>query len=133
MIESFGVEKSQVAKWAGITSAVFSLAQSLTAIIWGRASDKYGRKPIILIGLFCTMCTSLLFGFSRNLAWAIAIRALSGGGNGNVGIIRTMVAEMVPEKELQPRAFSIMPLTWTIGSIFGPAFGGQVIYSLEAT
>lgn len=41
-----------------------------------------------------------------------------------VGIIRTMVAEMVPEKELQPRAFSIMPLIWSIGSIFGPSFGG---------
>jgi MFS family permease len=35
-----------------------------------------------------------------------------------------MVAELVPEKELQPRAFSIMPLVWSIGSIFGPAFGG---------
>lgn len=41
-----------------------------------------------------------------------------------VGIIRTMVAEMVPEKELQPRAFSIMPLVWSVGSVFGPAFGG---------
>ena len=35
-----------------------------------------------------------------------------------------MVAEMVPEKELQPRAFSIMPLVWSLGSVFGPAFGG---------
>lgn len=41
-----------------------------------------------------------------------------------VGIIRTMVAEMVPEKELQPVAFSLMPLVWSLGSIFGPAFGG---------
>jgi hypothetical protein len=35
-----------------------------------------------------------------------------------------MVAEMVPERELQPRAFSIMPLVWSLGSIFGPSFGG---------
>jgi MFS family permease len=35
-----------------------------------------------------------------------------------------MVAEMVQTKELQPRAFSIMPLVWSLGSIFGPAFGG---------
>jgi hypothetical protein len=35
-----------------------------------------------------------------------------------------MVAEMVTEKELQPRAFSIMPLVWSLGSIFGPSFGG---------
>ena len=35
-----------------------------------------------------------------------------------------MVAEMVPEKVLQPRAFSLMPLVWSIGSVFGPSFGG---------
>ena len=36
------------------------------------------------------------------------------------------MAELVPRRELQPRAFSIMPLVWTIGSIFGPAFGGAL-------
>lgn len=41
-----------------------------------------------------------------------------------VGTIRTMVAEMVPQKALQPRAFSIMPMVWSIGSVFGPSFGG---------
>ena len=35
-----------------------------------------------------------------------------------------MVAEMVPERELQPRAFSVMPVVWSIGSIIGPSFGG---------
>lgn len=72
------------------------------------------------------MLSSLLFGFSRSLAWAIAARAFAGSVNGNVGIIRTTVAELVPQKELQPRAFSVMPLVWTIGSIFGPGFGGAL-------
>ncbi|KAN0093711.1 MFS general substrate transporter [Hyaloscypha variabilis] len=124
MIESFGIEKKNVAKWAGITSAVFSLSQCLTAILWGRASDKFGRKPAILVGLTCTMLSSLMWGMSTSLPMAITARALAGGCNGNVGIIRTMVAEMVPERELQPRAFSIMPLVWSLGSIFGPSFGG---------
>jgi MFS family permease len=70
------------------------------------------------------MILSIVWGFSTSLPWAIAARALSGAGNGNVGIIRTMVAEMVPEKVLQPRAFSVMPLVWSIGSVLGPAFGG---------
>ena len=61
----------------------------------------------------------------------VVSRAFLGLMNGNVGIIRTMVAEMVPEKELQPRAFSIMPLVWTIGSIFGPAFGGALARPAE--
>ena len=131
MIESFNVPKTKVAYWAGITSAVFSLSQCLTGIIWGRMSDMFGRKPAILAGMICAMTTSVIFGFSTTLPWAIVARALAGLGNGNVGIIRTTVAEMVPEKELQPRAFSVMPLVWTIGSIFGPAFGGALVHPAE--
>jgi MFS family permease len=70
------------------------------------------------------MITTLLLGFSVNLPMAIVARGLAGAGNGNVGIIRTTVAEMVPFKELQPRAFSLMPLVWNTGSIFGPMIGG---------
>ncbi|KAI1395742.1 MFS general substrate transporter [Hypoxylon fuscum] len=124
MISSFGVEKKEVAKWAGITSSVFSLAQSLTAVPWGRASDRYGRKPVIMTGLLCTMICFLVWGMSTSLPMAITVRAIQGASNGNVGIIRTMVAEMVTERELQPKAFSVMPLVWSIGSVFGPAFGG---------
>ncbi|KAK3362690.1 major facilitator superfamily domain-containing protein [Lasiosphaeria hispida] len=124
MIRSFGVENNDVARWAGFTGAVFSICQSITAVPWGRASDKFGRKPVILFGLASTMCCFLLWGMSTSLAMAITARAIMGGGNGNVGIIRTMVAELVPERELQPQAFSIMPLVWSIGSVFGPAFGG---------
>jgi MFS family permease len=83
MIQSFGIEKNQVAKWAGITSAVFSLSQSLTAVPWGRASDTMGRKPTILIGLFTTMICFLVWGMSTSLPMAIAARAIQGSGNGN--------------------------------------------------
>ena len=131
MIQSFNVPPDQIAKWAGLTSAAFSLSQCLTAIAWGRASDRFGRKPAILLGLVCTMVTSTLFGFSKSLSWALLMRSLQGGFNGNVGIIRTMVAELVPQKDLQPRAFSLMPLVWTIGSILGPTFGGATVHPAE--
>ncbi|KAI0442015.1 major facilitator superfamily transporter [Xylaria telfairii] len=124
MIASFGVERKDVAKWAGATSAIFSLAQSVTAVPWGRASDTFGRKPAIMTGLLCTMTLFIVWGMSTSLTMAIIVRGLQGACNGNVGIIRTMVAEMVQDRELQPKAFSIMPLVWSIGSVFGPAFGG---------
>lgn len=145
MIRDFGVEQNEVAKWAGLTSAVFSLAQSITAVPWGKASDRFGRKPALICGLISTMICFIIWGMSTSLPMAIAVRAIQGGGNGNgmepificcrsaansilmcllVGIIRTMVAELVPQKELQPRAFSIMPLVWSLGSVVGPAFGG---------
>ncbi|KXL49330.1 MAG: hypothetical protein FE78DRAFT_179402 [Acidomyces sp. 'richmondensis'] len=131
MIKSFDVPEADVGKWAGIASAIFSLFQAIMGIPWGRFSDQYGRKPAILIGLTSTMITSLLWGFSQSLPMAITVRALAGAGNGNVGIIRTTVAEMVPFKELQPRAFSIMPLVWNIGSIFGPTIGGALANPLS--
>ena len=126
MIESFNVPKNKVARWAGITQAVFSSSQAVTAIFWGRASDRFGRKPVILTCMLCIMLTSLLFGLSRSLAWAIVARGLSGLVNGNIGVMRTAVAELVPQKELQPKAFSILPLVWTIGSIIGPGLGGAL-------
>jgi len=83
MIESFGVNEKEVAKWAGRTSAVFSLAQCLTAIMWGRASDKWGRKPTIMAGLTMTMISTILWGLSSNLPMAITARAFAGACNGN--------------------------------------------------
>jgi MFS family permease len=131
MIEHVGVRKSEVGKWVGITTAVTACCQGSTAVLWGFASDHVGRKPIILLGLTCAMIFSVLFGFSQTLVLLVVARGLLGLMNGNVGIMRTMVAEMVPEKELQPRAFSFLPLVWTIGCIFGPAFGGALAHPVE--
>ncbi|KAI2480533.1 MFS general substrate transporter [Pyrenophora tritici-repentis] len=126
LMESFGIPQNDIARWAGIASSSFSICQAFTGILWGAASDRYGRKPIILFGLFNTMWTMLLWGFSVNLPMALAARALGGLSNGNVGILRTTVAELCPWKELQPRAFSVMPLVWTVGATFGPTLGGAL-------
>ncbi|RMZ68528.1 MFS transporter [Pyrenophora seminiperda CCB06] len=126
LMESFGIPQNDIARWAGIASSSFSICQAFTGILWGAASDRYGRKPIILFGLFNTMWTMLLWGFSVNLPMAITARALGGLSNGNVGILRTTVAELCPWKELQPRAFSVMPLVWTVGATFGPTLGGAL-------
>jgi MFS family permease len=125
MIQSFpGVLPADVGFWTGISSAVFAIAQCVTAIPWGSASDRYGRKWIILLGLFNTMLASVLWGLSTNLWFALTVRTLAGAMNGNVGVMRTVVAEHCPYKELQPRAFSLMPLVYNIGSIVGPMMGG---------
>lgn len=126
MVRTLGVPNNDVAKWVGIISAVFSISQCITAVPWGSYSDRVGRKPVIIFCLSLVMICKLAFGFSQSLWMAILTRTCLGLGNGNVGVIRTMVAELVPEKELQPRAFSLMPLVWTIGSIFGPAVGGSL-------
>jgi MFS family permease len=81
--QKIGSHIVQVAKWAGLTSSVFSFAQSLTAVAWGKAADRYGRKPILISGLICTMVCFIIWGMSTSLPMAITIRAIQGGSNGN--------------------------------------------------
>lgn len=68
----------------------------------------------------------LVFGFAPNLPIALLGRALGGLLNGNIGVLQTTVAEIVTVKEHQPRAYSIMPFVWGLGSILGPALGGAL-------
>lgn len=102
----------------------FAAAQLCTAMLWGRFSDRGGRKRILLIGLSGTMISCLGFGFSRNFYQALMFRMLGGALNGNVGVMRTMISEIVREKKFQSRAFLILPMVANIGSIIGPMMGG---------
>ncbi|KAJ6261763.1 Major facilitator superfamily multidrug transporter [Drechslerella dactyloides] len=124
MIRSFGVPEADVGFWVGFTASSFSVAQCMTGVAWGRLSDRVGRKPVILCGMLGMLASVLVFGFASSIAMAMISRLCLGLLNGNVGILRTVVAELVPERELQPQAFSLLPLTWSIGSIAGPILGG---------
>lgn len=83
MIEGFGVPRDEIAKWVGLTSATFSVSQSMTAVLWGRTSDAIGRKPTLILGMICTMLCFLFWGTASSLAMAITVRAIQGCGNGN--------------------------------------------------
>lgn len=117
---------STVASQAGVLAAAFTGAQFLTAIMWGRLADSeaFGRKRVILIGLLGTAIGSMGFGFSQSFAAAVFWRCLGGMLNGNMGVMRTMISEIVREKKFQSRAFLLLPMTFNIGVIVGPLLGG---------
>lgn len=79
---------------------------------------------MIVCGLLGTVLATLAFGFSTSFTEAVISRTAAGLLNGNVGVIRTMVAEMVVERAHQAKAFSVMPFVWSLGSILGPILGG---------
>lgn len=117
---------STISSQAGILQGAFSATQFITAILWGRVADSEwaGRKKVILIGLLGTAISALGFGFSRSFATAVVFRCLGGALNGNIGVMRTMIAEIIKEKKYQSRAFLLLPMCFNIGVIIGPILGG---------
>ncbi|EFY98401.2 MFS transporter [Metarhizium robertsii] len=128
MIQDFHVtdDPSKISVYAGMVTSAFTLAEFATGVLWGKLSDKIGRKPVLLLGLLGTALSVLVFGFAPNLPVALFARALGGLLNGNIGVLQTTVAELVTVKEQQPRAYTIMPMVWCIGSIIGPMIGGAL-------
>lgn len=92
---------STISSQAGILQGCFTAAQFLTAVFWGRLADSdwMGRKRVLMIGLFGTCISCLGFGFSRSFIAAAVFRTLGGALNSNVGVMRTMIAEIIQEKK----------------------------------
>lgn len=85
----------------GMLTASFAAAQFVTAVWWGRAADspRIGRKRVILIGLLGTTISCIGVGFSTSFAQALFFRVCAGCLNGNVGVMRTMISEIIKEKK----------------------------------
>ncbi|EPE04019.1 mfs transporter [Ophiostoma piceae UAMH 11346] len=111
---------------AGLLQGCFTGAQVLTAMLWGKAADASwcGRKPVLFIGLFGTAISCIGYGFATTFFWAAFWRAIGGGINGTVGIIRTMISEIIKDKKYQSRAFLILPMSFNLANMIGPIMGG---------
>ena len=92
---------STIASQGGMLTASFAAAQFVTAVWWGRAADTpwIGRKWVLLVGLFGTCISCIGVGFSTSFAQALFFRACAGCLNGNVGVMRTMISEIIKEKK----------------------------------
>ncbi|KAL6709008.1 hypothetical protein ACN47E_002135 [Coniothyrium glycines] len=125
MVQSFGItDATKISMYTGMVTSSFAFMECVSGIFWGRLSDRIGRKRVLLGGLFGTGLSMVLFGFAKNLPMALIARALGGLLNGNIGVLQTTVAELVTVEQHQPRAYSIMPFVWCLGTIVGGALGG---------
>ncbi|ABN66193.2 major facilitator superfamily [Scheffersomyces stipitis CBS 6054] len=126
MIKHFDIaeDDAQISTYSGYLAASFSFSQFLSTVHWAKASNKYGRKTILLCGCAGTAFSMIIFGLSKNFYMALFARSLMGLLNGNVSIMRTTVGEIAHENRHQGLAFSNLSLLWSFGKCIGGWLGG---------
>ncbi|KAL1713448.1 major facilitator superfamily domain-containing protein [Schizophyllum commune] len=130
MEEVTHVPKSKVGYYAGLVESVFAMVQFFTVYHWGALSDRLGRKIVALIGIVGAMLSVAAFGLSTSLPMMILTRCIAGAMNGNVAIVKSMMAEITDETN-QARAYSLMPVAWALGATVGPLLGGYLSHPVE--
>jgi DHA1 family tetracycline resistance protein-like MFS transporter len=107
----------------GLLIAVYALMQLIGAPLLGRLSDRFGRRPILLISVFGTFLGFLLFGFATTLWMLFAARILDGLTGGNLSVAQAYISD-VTDAENRSKGLGLIGAAFGIGFIVGPVTGG---------
>lgn len=107
----------------GALAALYSLMQFVFAPLLGSLSDRFGRRPVILLSLFGAGIDYFLLAFAPNLAWFFVGRIVSGITGANIAAASAYIADVSPP-EKRAANFGLIGAAFGIGFIAGPALGG---------
>ena len=120
------LDEKNVGFYSGLIESLFSLTQMLLMIIYGRAADRLGRKPVLVFSLTGVGFATALFGMSKTVWQMVLTRCLAGVFAGSVVTIRTMLSENT-DKETQGLAFSWYMFARNLGIFLGPVVGTYLL------
>lgn len=110
----------------GLLVSAFSLAQLASAPAWGRFSDRYGRRPAIILGLAITAVAYVLFGLAHSVWILLLSRMVQGLGAGTIGVVQAYVADASPA-ESRTKSLGWLSAVTSLGAVAGPAFGSVLV------
>lgn len=106
----------------GALIASFSIAQLVSAPVWGRVSDRYGRRPALLIGLSASAAAYVVFGLADSIWLLLLSRLVQGAGGGTTGVAQAYVADTMEPAD-RARALGWLSAATAVGVSLGPALG----------
>jgi len=110
----------------GLLITGFNVMQLVSAPLWGKVSDRYGRKPALLAGLIASAISYIIFAFANTYWLLLLCRLVQGAGGGTTGVIQAYVADAVEPKN-RTRGLSWLSSATNAGVVLGPLLGAQVI------
>lgn len=124
----FGASPEQVT----LLLAIYSLVQLFTAPLWGRLSDRVGRRPVLMTSMAASVLAYLWLGAADALWMLFAARALAGACAGNIAAAQAYIAD-VTTPENRAKGMGLIGAAFGLGFIFGPALGGFLAGNNPAT
>src|SRR5262245_18157383 len=124
-IDAFGLHIG-IGSVTGFIVAAFTVAQLMSAPMWGRFSDRVGRRPVLLIALGAAGIAYLIFGFAHSRLVLLLSPLVQGAGGGTVGVIQAYVADSTDPKD-RARALGWLSATTNLGVALGPVLGSFAI------
>jgi multidrug resistance protein len=115
----------------GLLIASFSIAQLVAAPFWGRLSDRYGRRPALVIGLTASAVAFLVFAYANALWLLFVSRLVQGAGGGTTGVAQAYVADTVQPKD-RAKALGWLSASTNVGVVLGPVIGGLATHLSRA-
>src|SRR6476659_6557133 len=110
----------------GFIVTAFTVAQLISAPLWGKFSDRVGRRPTLIIALAASGIAYLIFGFAHSLLLLFISRLVQGAGGGTVGVIQAYVADSTEPKD-RTRALGWLSATTNLGVVIGPVIGSFAV------
>jgi multidrug resistance protein len=106
----------------GVLISSFSVAQLAVAPLWGRASDRYGRRPMIIAGLVLSSAAYLVFAFAGSVWLLLLSRVVQGMGGGTIGVVQAYVADATPPDQ-RTKSLGWLSAVTSLGAVVGPGLG----------
>ncbi|HEY0243761.1 MAG TPA: MFS transporter [Gemmatimonadaceae bacterium] len=104
----------------------FTAAQLLSAPLWGRFSDKYGRRPALLVGLAAAAVAYVVFAYAESIWLLVISRIVQGAGGGTVSVIQAYVADSTEPKN-RAKALGWLSAATNLGVALGPPLGSAAL------
>ena len=124
ILPSFSVKELHVDEAAiGIAIAIYSFVQFLFHPVLGKLSDKYGRKPVIVVCLFLNAMGYVVFAFTHSYLMLLASRVIAGIGGSSIGVAQAYIAD-VTTRENRSKGMGLIGAAFGLGFVFGPLIGG---------